>query len=51
MNVDSVKDQPGGAPQIVTEFINSLVIVDLPFHDLKLQNKTIIVMFRYLDVS
>lgn len=48
---DSVKDQPEGALQFTSEFLNSVEMADLPPHELKLKKNTIIMLLRNLDVS
>lgn len=48
---DSMKDQPEGAVEFTTEFLNSVNISDLPPHELKLKKNTLIMLLRNLDVS
>ena len=48
---DSVKDQPEGALQFTSDFLNSVDIADLPPHELKLKKDTIIMLLRNLDIT
>lgn len=48
---DSVKDEPEGALQFTSDFLNSVDVADLPPHELKLKRNTIIMLLRNLDIT